>query len=37
MRFYYKEPGQKPVTSCIRVSSVATTLDVIDVLVSVKR
>jgi afadin len=33
MRFYYKEPGEKVTTKCIRVSSLATTLDVIEALI----
>ncbi|KAI6182523.1 Afadin [Aphelenchoides bicaudatus] len=33
MRFYYKEPGEKISTKCIRVSSLATTSDVIEALI----
>jgi afadin len=33
MRFYYKEPGEKVSTKCIRVSSLATTTDVIEALI----
>lgn len=33
MRFYYKEKGEKVTTKCIRVSSLATTNDVIEALV----
>lgn len=33
MRFYYKEPGEKVSTKCIRVSSLATTNDVIEALI----
>ncbi|KAI6207773.1 Afadin [Aphelenchoides besseyi] len=33
MRFYYKEPGEKVSTKCIRVSSSATTTQMIDALI----
>lgn len=34
MRFYFKERGEPVSTRCIRVSSAATTLDVIEALIS---
>lgn len=33
MRYYFQEAGQKVATKCIRVSSTATTQDVIDILI----
>ena len=33
MRFYFQEPGEKVSTKCIRVSSSATTKNVIDALI----
>lgn len=33
MRFYYQDAGQRVSTKCIRVSSTATTKDVLDILI----
>ncbi len=33
MRFYFQDAGQKVATKCIRVSSTATTQDVINILI----
>lgn len=33
MRFYFQDAGQKVATKCIRVSSTATTTDVIETLI----
>ncbi|KAI6241284.1 Afadin [Aphelenchoides fujianensis] len=33
MRFYYKEPGEKVSTKCIRVSNAATTSQIVEVLI----